>query len=120
MKVGRVLIGVGLAIVALSAVGLTWGRSIGDFDYACRYPGAMMGGGYGMLFGMHTFGGGILTLLFWGLVVGGLALLAWGLSGRAGKPTEVSDGAVEILRRRFARGEIDQEEFERIKASLLE
>lgn len=112
----RLVIGVGLAIIALLAVGFLLGNSLGDQTYLWRSPGSMMWGGYGS---MHGFGGGIAAFLFWGLVIiGGVALLAWGLSGRAGKPAEMSDGALDTLRRRFARGEIDQDEFERIRESL--
>ena len=110
------VIGVGLAIIALLAVGFFLGNSLGDQTYQWHSPGSMMWGGYGS---MHAFGGGIVAFLFWGLaVIGGVALLAWGLSGRAAKPAEMSDGALETLRRRFARGEIDQDEFERIRESL--
>ncbi len=118
MKRWRVVIGVGLAILALLVVGLVLGSSIGNPNDFWHYPGAMMGGGHGSLFGMPPFGSGILMLLFWGIVIVGLALLISGLSGRENKPTETSEGSLEILKRRYARGEIDREEFERIKESL--
>jgi putative membrane protein len=64
--------------------------------------------GYGMMAGMGWLG--ILTmLLFW---VGVLALVFWGVSNVF--PTRqltTETDAVEIVRRRFARGEISREEY---------
>lgn len=57
-------------------------------------------------------------LFFWPLV--GVAALL-GLSANQThefKPAGIRDEAMEILRLRYARGEITQEEFERIKQSL--
>jgi putative membrane protein len=64
--------------------------------------------GYGMMAGMGWLG--ILTMvLFW---VGVLALVFWGVSNLF--PTRqltTETDAVEIVRRRFARGEISREEY---------
>jgi putative membrane protein len=58
----------------------------------------------------------LMMLVFWGLVIAGLILgLRW-LIGQ-GRPT-VRDEALEILRQRYARGEIDKEEFETRKRDL--
>jgi putative membrane protein len=64
--------------------------------------------GFGMMAGMGWLG--ILTLLlFW---AGVLALVIWGISNLFPTPrlTTESD-AVEIVRQRFARGEISREEY---------
>lgn len=64
--------------------------------------------GFGMMAGMGWLG--ILTmLLFW---VGVLALVLWGVSNLFPnrQPATESD-AVEIVRQRFARGEISREEY---------
>ena len=57
-----------------------------------------------------------MILVFWGLVMVGLVLgLRWLLSqGRESR----SDAALDILRQRYARGEIDKEEFEARKRDL--
>lgn len=64
--------------------------------------------GYGMMAGMGWLG--ILTmLLFW---VGVLALVIWGVSNLFPTPQLTTENdAVEIVRRRFARGEISREEY---------
>ena len=68
------------------------------------------GTGWWMIFG------GIWMILFWGAIIG---LAVWGirtLAARGDKAAE--ENAYEILRRRYARGEITKEQFEAIKAAL--
>ena len=70
---------------------------------------------------MGYFGGGVFgwlfMLLFWGLIVLGIvALIKWlgaSSSGRLAKKT-----ALEILEERYAREEIDREEYEQKKSDL--
>jgi putative membrane protein len=58
----------------------------------------------------------LMMLVFWGLVIAGLVLGVRWLAGqgRAGE----RDEALQILRQRYARGEIDKEEFETRKRAL--
>lgn len=75
----------------------------------------MMGyGGYGDFGWM--LGGGLWMLLFWlGLTV----LLVWGVSSLFGaRPPSREETPLEILRRRYASGEISQEEFEQARRTL--
>jgi len=73
------------------------------------YPMWWMGGvwGLGML---------LIALLFWGVVIAGVVLgIRWLVSqSRESR----SDSALEILRHRYARGEIDRDEFESKKRDL--
>ena len=67
--------------------------------------------GWGMGFGW------VFMLLFWGLILLGLAaLVKWLWSANTGGAQPKS--ALEILQERYARGEIDREEYERIKRDL--
>jgi len=68
------------------------------------------------MWGMWGIGMGLFMLLVWGLLIVGLVLgIRWLLSqGRDAR----SDSALEILRQRYARGEIDREEFETKKRDL--
>ncbi|NMC32082.1 MAG: hypothetical protein GYA36_06440 [Veillonellaceae bacterium] len=78
--------------------------------------------GYGRGYGMmdNWFGGGIFMLLFWGvIIIGGFFLVRY-LMRQSQTATRVTENtALEILKQRYARGEINDEEFEKMKAKLL-
>lgn len=76
--------------------------------------GFMMGNFYGP-WGMGGIGG-IGMLLFWGLVLVGVVLLVKWLAGLPGGNKEKP--ALDILKERYARGEINKEEFEAKKKDL--
>ena len=76
---------------------------------------------WGMHPGWWMWGAGGLVMMFmmmafWGLVIAGLVLgIRWLVrQGRDGQP----DRALEILRERYARGEINKEEFESRRRDL--
>ena len=94
--IGGIVIGV---IVILSVVpGLIWG---GQGGYGMMGPGMM--GGYGTMFLMPILWIVVIGLIVWAVVA---ATSKKGESGQSG------DSALEILKRRYARGEINKEEFE--------
>jgi putative membrane protein len=80
--------------------------------------------------GIMMMGGGLLTglivLILLVLVIGGVAAaVVWFArqgSGRQsagqGQGSRTGDDALEILRQRYARGEIDREEFERMREEI--
>jgi len=75
-------------------------------------------------FGIHHTPGGFLVMaiwmvFFWAVVIGGVVLLVVWISGQrqplgAAPPEDVR----EIVRRRYARGEISREEYERLLHDL--
>jgi putative membrane protein len=84
-----------------------------------------MMGGYGMGgYGMGGFGGGfgfggIFMILWWVLIIVGIvALVKWmgTSSGRSGGDSK----ALDILKERYARGEIDEQEFQKRKRDLMQ
>ena len=105
----------------------------------------MMGGwtaGTGMMGGSYWWGW-LVMLLFWVLLIGGIALVAiWlvrqgyigrgpargtdgsggldlGNSGSGGSGSRGGQSALEILSQRYARGEIDREQYEQVKRDIL-
>ena len=77
----------------------------------------MMGWGYGM-----GWMGMIFMAVFWiAVIVGIVFLVRWlaGSTGSAGNRGKVEDSALEILKRRYAKGEIQKEEFEAKKKDLM-
>jgi len=74
-----------------------------------------MMGGWGMMGGMGWFGM-VLVGLFWVLLV---AFAVWGLMQLLFAPERtVAPDAAEILKRRYAHGEITREEFEEAQAAV--
>ncbi len=78
--------------------------------------GGMYEGGWGMGYGIMGMAHGLLWLVLIGL---GIAVLARSLrnDGRSAPPQEES--ALDVLKKRYARGEIDKDEFEQKKRDLL-
>ena len=64
---------------------------------------------YGMGFGF----GWLFMILFWGLVIMGIIYLVKMMTGGAAGPSAPKETAEDILRKRFARGELTKEEFEK-------
>ena len=58
---------------------------------------------------MGWFGGGIMMIVFWVLLV---ALIVWLVREFGGKNSRSSSNALDILKERYAKGEISKEEFE--------
>lgn len=59
----------------------------------------------------------LMVLVFWGLVVVAIVFaIRW--VARMGRAGATSDRALEILRERYARGEIEKDEFEAKKRDL--
>ena len=111
------------ALAALMASGLLFlpaGRALAQQGGSGNWhmgPGMM--GGYGM---MGWFGG-IFSLIVWILIIVGLILLIkWLVQSTKTEPgpsARQTSSALEILKERYARGEIDKQEFEEKKKDLL-
>lgn len=61
----------------------------------------------------------IFMLLFWGLVIVGIVGIIRWLAGRDNRQNQSeSETPLEILQKRYARGEIEREEYERMKKDI--
>lgn len=70
--------------------------------------------------GGHAWGWSVLMhVVWWALVIIGVAaLVRWGLGSRTRSDGMDEDRAMEIIRERYASGEISKEEFEERKRTL--
>jgi putative membrane protein len=72
-----------------------------------------------MMSGNYGFMGGFMWI-FWILVIVGLVILIkWIVQQNRPGESRVGDSSLEILKRRYARGDIDKQEFEYKKKDLL-
>lgn len=114
-KVSNLIAGAFLAAVALTpGLVLAQGQPAGErYGYG---PGMMWDGGYGMFFGPIFM---ILTLV---VVIAAIVLLVQWLGGGSwqGAQKPAGPAPLDILKARFARGEIDQKEFESRRKVLAE
>jgi putative membrane protein len=115
----------GIILVILLLVALFGGAGMMGFGGFGMGPGMMSG------YGMHGFGGPfgfgfsplgwILSLVFWALIIGGIVLLAVWLARSAGQTSVgrfVSESTLEILKTRYAKGEITREQFNDLRKDL--
>ena len=105
----------GIVIAIVTVVPAIFGAIYGWQGYGY----GMMGPG--MMRGFAGFGGGwlvpIVMIVFWGLVIWGIVALVRGVAPGCGSGQ--TDSALDVLKRRYARGEISKEEFEGKKRDLV-
>ena len=113
------------AIVALGAAVLLWvagwavaGTTAGPTPWGMG-PGMMPWMGGPLLGGPAMLLMLVSMLLFWVAPVLGLVLLVRWLVEQTGGGRSTGPDALEEARRRYARGEIDREAFERLRDDLL-
>jgi putative membrane protein len=76
-------------------------------------------GGYGSSYGLgYNPIGSILSLVFWALIIGGAALLVIWLARGTGRATTSGESVLDILKARYAKGEITKEQFDAMKRDL--
>ena len=105
---------IGAIVLVILLVGLLGGGMM--YGWGGMGPGMMGWGGYGF-----NPLGWIVMLLFWALIIGGIALLAVWLF-RSATPAALGPTApsrsLEILRERYARGEITREQYEEMRHEI--
>ncbi|MDP2919682.1 MAG: SHOCT domain-containing protein [Dehalococcoidia bacterium] len=104
----------GVIVAILIIVPLIFGLIGGwqGYGYGMMGPGMMGGFGWGGLMGIGM-------VVFWGLVIWGIVALVRGVASPGNSGSSSQDSALEILKRRYARGEINKQEYEERKKDLI-
>jgi len=112
LKTGLIVGGIVLAVLIVIPL------VIGGFSGSQNTYWGMMGPGM-----MGGFGWGwflpVGMILFWGLVIWGIVALVRGLNNQKYCATTATDSALEILKRRYAQGDITKKEYQAKKKDLL-
>lgn len=125
-KVVAIVLIIVLAVILLGSTGM-----MGVGGFGMMGPG-MMGGYGGMMGGYNGYGGmmsgygfnplgTIVSLVVWVLVIGGIVLLVVWLVrnvNRGGLGIGSNESPLDILKARYAKGEITKEQFDTIRQDL--
>lgn len=121
VAIGLILVGIGVAAGFYISRATVSGDSLPLFDYARHFDGRGIAGPFAL--GRV----GPLMIVPWlgrlALLAGLVAVIAWALSRPriVTQPTAIpAETALDVLKRRFAAGEIDQQQFETMKQTLGE
>ena len=109
-----------MVFLSIPLIGTHASAQTGQYGGYGGYGGWGMGPGMMGGYGMGWFGG-ILMVVFWILIIVGLVFLIKWLIQSTGRDRTIGNGgnrSLEILKERYAKGEIDKEEFESKKKDL--
>ena len=115
-KCTRIALIIGITVVAVFIIlplilGIVFRTGYDNWGWSMMGPGMMYGYGGGWFMA-------IMMVVFWGLIIWGIIALVRYLNGsRQNYPQDNS--ALDILKRRYAQGEINKEEFEEKKKALV-
>ncbi len=112
VKIGLIIGGILVAIFTI--VPLVLGAVSGWHDGGWGMMGLGMLGGFSWWWFMPVF-----MILFWGLVIWGVVTLVRGLGGSRDSDSSRAESALEVLKKRYARGEIDKKEYEEKKKDIV-
>ena len=74
---------------------------------------------YGQDGWMMGYGMWPLSIFFWILIIAGVVfIIRWLIEGK--EASNLNESALDILKKRYARGEIDQDTFEQMKSDIRE
>jgi putative membrane protein len=116
VRVALIVGGIVLAILIVLPLAL------GGFS-GWRGGWGMMGSGWGMMGPgmMGGFGWGwlpLLVIVFWGLVIWGIVAAVRSTGSHRRGDTSTTESALEVLKRRYAQGEIKKREYEEKRRDL--
>jgi len=112
-SVKKALIIGGIAVALLIVLPLVFGLILGGYTGGWGMMGPYMMGGFGWMWLMPVFSIVLLGLIIWAIVAS-----VRSLGESRGKDSLKTSPALEVLKERYARGEISKEEYEEKKKDL--
>lgn len=113
---------IGIVVFVLIILFVVGASLFAPFGYRGGFGGMMgrggMMGGFGSPF---MFMGGLGMLVFWVLLIGGIVWFVQSLGrgqGTSRPDVPAAESLLDILKRRYAKGEISKEQFEEMKRDL--
>jgi putative membrane protein len=114
-KTARAVV-IGIILLAVLVLGASMFVPYGGRGFGWSMMGPGMMGGFGF-----PFFGGIMMILFWVIIIGGgiwfFQSLARG-SGQSMWSAQTRETPLDILKARYAKGEISKEQFDEMKRTL--
>lgn len=109
----KLLIIIGIVILVVLGLSTLAGGMMGGHMYTAERLG-----GRGWMWGLGMGLGGLMMLLFWGAVIAGIVLLVRQVA--QSRSTSAGETPLDVLKRRYAAGEITREEYEQMRRDLQE
>lgn len=103
----------GIILVAMIVLPTAFGSTVGWQDGGWGMMDSWMMGGFGWMWLMPLLGIAVIAVIVWAVVTSVRRSGGPGGSGSSG-----ADSALEVLKKRYARSEIDKQEFEGKKKDL--
>lgn len=108
----NLIVALGIMLIVALALSSTMGGMMGPGIVG---PGMPWRGG-GWMWGVGMWVGGLAMLVFWGALIVGAILVVRHLGGMPG--SDVRTSPLDILKRRYASGEITREQYEQTRKDL--
>ena len=102
----------GVVLSVLIVLPLVWGGLSGWQNTRWGMMGPWMMGGLGWFMPL-------MMIIFWGLIIWGVVALVRGLNNQRYCDSPATDSALEILKRRYAQGDITKKEYKEKKKDLV-
>jgi putative membrane protein len=117
----KLLIAFGVLLVVAISLSALMGGMMGPGFMASGHtgqgpfgPGMMHG--HGWMWGLGMGFGGLVMLAFWGAVIVGVILLIRSVGAAPGGPAQSTP--LDVLKRRYAAGEVTREQYEQMRKDL--
>lgn len=112
----KVLLAIGILILVVLGLSTLAGGMMAGHMFNPSSPDGI--GNQNWMWGLGMGFGGLLMLVFWGAIIAGIVWLVREVGHKDSVPREATP--LDVLKRRYAAGEITREQYEQMKQDLEE